>query len=122
MIYLASPYSALTRGNQQKTRAHRFSAVCLIAARLIERGEMVFSPIAHSHPIALRCKLPTDAGYWGTHNRAWLSACSVLVVAMMPGWETSKGIAAEIQIAHELGLPVRYMDPKTLEYVEVVGV
>ena len=48
MIYLASPYSH----PDAVVREQRFRDVCLAAARLIRAGQIVFSPIAHSHPIA----------------------------------------------------------------------
>ena len=36
--------------------------------------------------------------------------CEKVVVVKMDGWETSKGVAAEIKIANELGKPVEFME------------
>jgi hypothetical protein len=34
-----------------------------------------------------------------------------MVVLKLGGWEESVGIAAEIKIAEDLGIPVTYMEP-----------
>ena len=78
------------------------------------RGLIVFSPIAHTHPIAERCDLPRGWDYWKHFDEEFIGASEKVVVAMMPGWEQSKGIAGEIRIAKEKGIPVEYMDPNKL--------
>ena len=105
MIYLASPYS-----NPDKTiQERRFLEVCRIAGKLIEQGIVVFSPIAHTHPIAELYDLGRGWDYWERFDREFISASSELVVAMMLGWKESKGVTAEIAIANELGIPVSYL-------------
>jgi nucleoside 2-deoxyribosyltransferase len=47
VIYLASPYSH----PDPAVRQCRFELACMAAARRMERGLIVYSPIAHSHPI-----------------------------------------------------------------------
>ena len=113
MIYLASPYSH----PDAEVLEQRFKEVCRIAGDLMREGEIVFSPIAHSHPIAMTGDLPLASEYWEKYNRAWLAACSSLVICMMDGWDMSKGIAAEIRIAKEFSLPVEYLDPYFLKRV-----
>ena len=75
----------------------------------MRQGEIVFSPIAHTHPIATMCDLPKDWEFWGKFDKAFIEQCSQVVVAMIPGWKDSKGINAEIAIAKDLGKPIRYM-------------
>jgi len=106
MIYLASPYSDPDPGIEQ----HRFDAVCQAAAALMQRGMLVFSPIAHSHPIA-RFGLPKDWAFWHRYDRAFLAQCDELWVLMLPGWNRSVGVRAEMRIAMEMGKPVRLVDP-----------
>ena len=106
MIYLASPYT----DPDPAVREERFRAVCRVAAELMRRGVLVLSPIAHSHPIAAH-GLPTTWDFWETMDREHLKRCDELVVLMLDGWETSRGVQAEIRIAQELGKPVRYLDP-----------
>jgi len=109
LIYLASPYSNADPAVEQA----RFDAVCQAAATLMRRGLLVFSPIAHSHAIA-RFGLPTDWAFWQRYDRAFLNRCRELWVLKLPGWESSVGVRAEIQIAREMGKPVRLIDPVAL--------
>ena len=37
--------------------------------------------------------------------------CHEVHVLMLPGWQTSRGVTAEIVLAHELGKPVAYSAP-----------
>ena len=109
MIYLASPYSH----PDQAVERQRFDAVCQAAAALMRRGLAVFSPIAHSHAIA-RFGLPTDWAFWQRYDRAFLAWCDELWVLTLPGWEQSAGVRAEMEIAREMGKPVRLIDPVAL--------
>lgn len=106
MIYLASPYSH----PDAIVRERRFREVCRVAARLIRKGNVVFSPVAHSHAIAL-CGVPSDWHFWERQDRLFLHTCDELVVLMLTGWRESTGVQAEIRIAEELGKPVRYLAP-----------
>ena len=45
------------------------------AAQLMAEGELIFSPISHTHPIALAGDLPTDWNYWESYDRAILQCC-----------------------------------------------
>ena len=109
MIYLASPYS-----NCDPTiREARFREACRAAAKLMRLGHAVFSPIAHGHCIAA-FGLPTDWRYWEPLDRWQLERCSEVVVLQLEGWKQSPGVQAEIQIATELGKPVRYLGPDWL--------
>lgn len=103
MIYLASPYSH----PDPAIRTTRFRQVCWHAVRLMREGALVYSPIVHSHPLA-ELGLPGDWPFWVEHNRAMLERSDVLAVLQLPGWEESRGIAAELEIAGALGIPARY--------------
>jgi len=107
MIYLACPYSH----PDASVRRARFRAANRAAARLMAEGLLVFSPISHSHPIAECGELPGNWAYWEAFDRAVLGACSELRVLKVDGYQTSEGIAAEILIARELGMPVTFADP-----------
>jgi hypothetical protein len=75
MIYLASPYSH----PDAFVRERRFQAACEAAARLMQDGHHVFSPIAHSLTIAVH-GVPTDWTYWKTFDSHMLAACGELAV------------------------------------------
>lgn len=106
MLYLASPY---THPHYAIRRA-RYKAACRVAAKLIQRGHVIFSPIAHSHGIA-KYGLPTNWDFWETQDRWFLQACDAVVILTLDGWQESRGIAGEIAIAKELGKPIRYLSP-----------
>jgi nucleoside 2-deoxyribosyltransferase len=104
MIYLASPYSH----PDPTVREQRFRAACRLVAAFLRAGMLVFSPIAHSHPL-VEFGLPTDWRFWERYDRAHLERCDEVVVLMLDGWKESAGVQAEVRIARELGKPVRFL-------------
>ena len=110
MIYLATPYSHTDPAVREK----RFETACRIMAALMSEGWSVFAPIVYSHRLALHCALPLDWDYWKKFDTEMLESCDELWVVKMEGWSTSKGIAAEIAIAIELGKKIIYMNETEL--------
>ncbi len=111
LIYLATPYTKAPGGIEMA-----FIRSCELAARLIKTGRDVFSPIAHSHPIALHGKIdPLDHDLWMDVDQAMIARCDALVVAMLPGWDRSKGVAAEVDNFKDARKPILWIDPETLE-------
>lgn len=104
LVYLACPYSDPNPDVQQQ----RFEAVNFVAAYFMAQGVHIISPISQTHPIALAGDLPKGWDFWGSYDYALLTACSKLIVVMLPGWELSQGVRAEINIAHRLGLSIEY--------------
>jgi nucleoside 2-deoxyribosyltransferase len=104
-IYLASPYSH----PDADLRTLRFQQVCEIAGKLMVDGLVVFSPIAHTHPIAELCSLPSSWNYWHKYDLVMILGSCKVIVACMDGWRESKGLTAEIEIAHRHGVPVEYL-------------
>ena len=106
MIYLASPY---TSPNPQ-VMEQRFEQACAAAAQLMRAGEVVYSPIVHCHPIAVRHELPRHFEYWQQFDQEMINHSNKLVVLKIDGWETSKGVTAEIEYAIYRGIPVEYTE------------
>lgn len=104
-IYLACPYSH----ERLTTRIDRFYEANDYAAQLMKQGHIVFSPISHSHPIAIQCDLPGDFGFWEEFDRSFIEWCDQLFVVRLDGWKESIGVQAEIKIAKELGKKVMYI-------------
>ncbi len=104
MIYIASPYT----DPDPAIRQARYRAACLATAELMRHGLNVFSPIVHSHPLA-ELGLPSDWGFWQRIDRDMLVRCDELVVLMLDGWRQSRGVTAEIELAHGYDIAVRYV-------------
>lgn len=107
IIYLASPYSDDDPG----VKEFRFDAACIAAATLMRMGLIIFSPIAHTHPIA-RHGLPGDWGFWNNFDLAFLRICHSMIVLQLPGWDQSVGVKAEVGLIDEMGKPIVYLDPR----------
>ena len=105
-IYLASPYS-----HPDKAVCNdRFRAACKTAAKLMQDGYNVMSPIAHSHPVARYIGNHLDHDFWLEQDLSFLDSwADEMWVLMIDGWDESKGIAREIIHAEKIGLPVKYI-------------
>lgn len=122
LIYLASPYSDAN----PSVVARRVRQVQLATAKLIEQGHLIFSPIVHSHPIADLVRfnpLNTSEALsdWLSYDKAFIDKCDELWVLTAPGYETSRGVKAEIAHASEIGKPIRFVsfpdfEPSTFSY------
>lgn len=106
LTYLACPYSHPDR----LVRVSRFWTANQVAAILMRRGLKIYSPISHSHPIAVAGDLPLGWDWWQEYDRAFLSHANAMYVLCIDGWRESKGVAGEIAIARELGLRIVYVD------------
>lgn len=105
LTYLASPYSH----HDPEVREERYRQACYTTAALMRNGHLVYSPIVHSHPLTRHpYGLPTTWDYWRTLDEAMLSRCQELLVLTIYGWEDSEGVMAEVRLAKNLGIPVRY--------------
>lgn len=105
MIYLVSPYSH----DDSLIRENRFRMACAAAAALMRDGISVFSPIAHIHPIALTGDLPLGWDFWEKYDREMIGSCDAVLVLKIEGWDKSRGVAAEIAIAEEMGKKVGFL-------------
>lgn len=104
--YLASPYTH----PDPIVREFRFEKAAQAAAKLMEKGEVVFSPISHSHPIDVNFPEPGSGEFWKRQDEPFLNSCSKLVVLKLPGWQASQGVAHEVEVAEKRGIPVEYME------------
>jgi nucleoside 2-deoxyribosyltransferase len=109
VVYLASPYSH----QHESVRQARFEAACKKAAKYIEEGICVFSPIAHSHPIADHMDEEKRMCFntWMKADLPILRKCDELHVLCLDGWRLSKGVSREIQYADAMGIPVKQVFP-----------
>ena len=103
-IYLAVPYSGM--------KEESFRKVNTVAAKLMNDGHIVYSPISHCHSIAKQEKLPTDWNFWKTMDTAFIEWCEELHVLKLNGWDRSTGVNAEIDIAEHMGKNVVYLEER----------
>ncbi len=108
IIYLAVPYA----NDYEAVREYRYESVTKVASILMRSGKVVYSPITHNHPIATKHSLPKGWDYWKTFDIAFLSVANEFYVLRLEGWEVSTGVAAETEIARDLGIAVTYLDPE----------
>ena len=74
-IYLAIPYT----GHENRS----FRVANLVAGMLMQQGHIVFSPISHTHPIAVECDLPKGWEYWKAFDEEFIGFCDELHVIML---------------------------------------
>lgn len=115
-IYLASPYYH----PDFDVRHERFVKVCRAAAMLIMHKYIVFSPIAHSHPINVYSGLDCDStvnlyGLWMMQDLPLLKWADEMWILTLDGWKESKGIGIERRYARKLGKFIRLIEPKTMQ-------
>lgn len=102
MIYLASCYSD-PDPLIQKTR---FLIAEEVTAGLITQGKFIYSPIVHCHELAQKYNLPSDFVFWRRYNIDMLRRADCMYILDIPGWDTSKGVRHEMEIAVEIGLEI----------------
>ena len=108
-VYLASPYSH----EDEEVRLYRFNAACKAASKIMSKTVVVYSPIAHSHSIALyNHEMSWD--FWFVQSMEMLSRCDSLVVLCLDGWEESTGVTEERDFAKNHHMPIEYIDPRDL--------
>jgi hypothetical protein len=109
LFYMASPFSHYKAGIWPA-----YKEAARLAGKLAAAGVQCFSPIAHSFPLAIYGEIdPLNHKFWMEIDKPFVAMCKGLIVAKMPGWEESKGIAVEI--AEFADRPTFYLDPVTLE-------
>ncbi len=83
---------------------------------------MVYSPIAHSHSVAMAGNLdPMNVDLWYKHNELLMERCDILIVANMIGWRHSEGIAMEVNYFLHLNKPIYDLNPQTLSMKRRIG-
>lgn len=108
-VYLASPYYHA----DPKIRESRHQTAVRVAGEFMLCGIPVFSPIAHSHPVAAQLAAagnlpegPAAHGFWMAQDLPLLSCASLLFVLQLPGWDVSKGVSEELHWARIWDIPV----------------
>lgn len=108
LIYLASPYSH----SNDDIREMNYKIVSKIAANMIFEGNVVLSPISYGHNLLNFCEMPSDWDFWYNFCVTFLLKCDELMVVKMAGWDVSKGVLEEIEIAKNHNIKISFIEPK----------
>lgn len=108
LIYLASPYSH----PDDKIRQMNYEIISKITSEMVSEGKVVMSPISYGHNLLNYTDMPSDWDFWYNFCVTFLLRCDKLIVCKMPGWENSRGVAEEIEIAKVNNIPIEYIEPK----------
>ena len=95
MIYLASPYTH----PDAEVREARCKAAEDYMAYMLSNREWAISPIASTHYLATRHKLPGDHLFWMEYDARLINICDEVRVLGIPGWQESKGVKHELEYA-----------------------
>lgn len=107
LVYLASPYSKYPWGLDEACRD-----ICKISGRFILQNISIFSPIAHTHPIAMAAGIdPLDYDIWIPADKPFVDMCEAMVVVQMSGWDTSYGVTGEIEEFEKAKKPIFSYNP-----------
>ena len=82
-----------------------------MAAFLVKENIPCYSPIAHTHPVALYGGIdPYSHEIWLKADKPFMDAAAGLVVVKMEGWGSSYGIHQEVNAFAAAGKPIVYLD------------
>ena len=104
--YIATPYSKYPDGLEAA-----FQEAAKVAAFFVLQGIPIYSPIAHTHPVALYGEIdPLAHAILLPADYPMMKAAGGLIVAQMDSWEISYGIAQEIKTFKQLDRPIEYLE------------
>lgn len=103
LLFLGCPYS----DPSIVIREERCAAASRVAARLMDMGYAVYSPISHGHAIAnYGMGVGMEYETWMVVNDNVLSLCDAVVVLDIEGIRSSRGVAHEVTLATRLFVPI----------------
>lgn len=70
---------------------------------------MVISPIVYGHNLLQFHDMPSDWNFWKNFCQTFLLKSDEMIVYMLPDWDKSTGVLAEIELAKELEIKVTYL-------------
>ena len=102
-IYIAIPYSSVDK-------IKSFEMSNRVAADQYKKGNIVYAPISHSHPIAVQESLPGTFIFWSKIDKEFIWWCDYMIVIKMDGWKESRGVQKEIEYCRSLKKAIVYLD------------
>jgi hypothetical protein len=77
----------------------------------VKQGNIVYSPITHTHPIDLhfvRDDVHLSSDFWCDFDETFMSVCTEMVIVPLEGWDKSSGVKREREYFEKRGLPVSF--------------
>lgn len=109
LIYVGTPYTRYPLGIEMA-----FIHACEVTARLLRKGLKVYSPIAHTHPVAIHGKInPLDHSVWLPFDAAIMDKSDAMIVAKLDTWDKSTGVTHEMNVFTAAKKPIFYYCPQT---------
>lgn len=102
LAFISMPYYS----NDKEVSKQRFEQVLYLSYLLMLEGVHYMSPIISGHPVVERYQTPDNWDFWGKYCERILRNCDCLIIFQLEGWDKSGGVAEEIRIAQEMGLPI----------------
>lgn len=102
LYYFAHPYSVkdVNGKNIHSAEEANFNLCCMRALELLKRGYMIYSPIAHTHPIHIRDSdflRINEYNLWMELDDLVIEKCKFKGLILAPGWELSLGCKHEYE-------------------------
>jgi len=104
MIYLASPYTHAT----EAVMLARYEAARRFTLEGLRGGIPIFSPIVYGH--SMEKEIGTTFEPWAAFNDNMVASCEKFWVLKLPGWELSRGVAHELELAKRLGRIILFFE------------
>lgn len=105
LAYLACPYS----DPDPKIRRFRLQVATWVAFERFQQGLLSYSVLTHNIPLN-DLGIFGDWQTWKLFDHEMVRRCDKVLVVALPGWDRSKGVAAEVACAKEHGRPVEYYE------------
>lgn len=110
MIYLGVPYSH----PDPEVREQRVRTFCLYDTYLAGRGFFTISPMHKLLNYRYDPGMPTTWEWWRDYSSELMRRCDRLIILQLPGWDTSEGTQAEIELAQLNGLMITYVSEQEI--------
>ena len=110
IVYLACPYAHAER----EIMKYRYDTANRAAAKLMDAGIVVFSPLSHSVPIAeILGDRPHE--FWMKMDLPLLHLCDEILVLRLPGWQNSLGVIDEMFAAMADRKPITLIEEADID-------
>lgn len=106
MIYVSSPFTH-SDAEIQNDRVHKTGK---FVASLLQNDTTAISPVLYG--LAILPHMSSDDTTWAAWSRMCediLKKCDSMIVLGMDGWDKSRGVTEEIELAKSFGIPIAYV-------------